>query len=329
MMLTLGLLILGAAGGAGEAKAPSPILRVTLPEASLVKGIRFSLGEAVQIEGEDLERVARAQEILVGYTPNPGFERKLRREAIVDLLAGAGFARSEIRVSGEPLVAVTTQAKTILPAAIVKAGEQFLYDHLTDLGLRDFQVAVKGAPVSMTVPVGNQGVRLEAIWRGEKRTSGQASLDLRILVDEEPYSVVPMSYSIKHFGIAAAAGRYIAIGEKFSPENVEFRRVELPAAPVEAVASLDQLAGRECVRPIKPGDVISTADLRAVPVVLKDQPVGIVLRTGNLRIQMRGIAKADGFLGAMVAAENPETGKIVYGKVVAPGQLEIPMPGAR
>lgn len=325
------ILLLAAplAGDEDQAKRPSPVLRVEIAETAQVKGVRFALGEAVKIEGEDLDRVARARAIVVGYSPNPGYERKLRREAVLDLLAGAGFARSELRISGEPLVAVTTQASTIVPGAIVKAGEQFLYDFLSELALRDFQIAVKGAPAALIVPAGNEGVKIQPEWRGEKKASGQATLDLRILVDGEPYSVVPLSYSIKHFGIAAAAGRYIAVGEKFGAENIEFRRVELPSAPIEAVVSLDQLTGRECSRPIPPGAVISTSDLRPVPVVLKDQPVGVVLRTGNLQLRMRGIAKSDAMLGATVGVENPDSGKIFFGKVVAPGQVEIPMPGSR
>lgn len=317
-----------AVAGEGDAKS-APSLRVELSETAQVQGVRFTLGEVVRIECSDLERLARAKEIAVGYTPNPGYERKLRREAIAELLYGAGFARSEVRIYGQPVVAVTTQAATIAPATLLKTGEQFLYDYLAEMGLRDFQIVAKNSPAALIVPAGKEGVKVEADWRGEKRSAGQASLDLRILVDGESYSVVPMSFAIKHFGVAAAAARYIAVGEKLTPENVEFRRMELPVAPVEAVISLDQLSGRESVRAIRPGAVIATADLRAVPVVLKDQPVGVVLRSGGLSLRMRGIAKADGMLGATIGVENPDSGKILYGRVVAPGQVEIPMPGSR
>ena len=319
--LLLGSLILPGetAGQAGS----SPALRVEVPEAAQVAGTRFALGEVVAISGEDEALVERARAVPVGYSPAPGHERKLVVGAIEDLLAGTGILRSNLHWSGSPLVSVTTKTLTLEPAGLLGSGEAFLSSFLGERKVADFRLEAKCSPSPLRIPCGRRGYEVRACWRGEPRESGQAGVDLRVLVDGELYGVVPLVFAIRSYGIAAVASRNLRPGEILNASSVAFSRVELPSDREELVLTAGMLEGKEAARAIRQGEVVRNADLRQVPMILKDQRAVLTLRGRGLRVIMGGIAKADGYLGGVVPIENPDSKKIISAKVVGFGQAEL------
>lgn len=317
------LAIAGLGADAQPAKA-----QIRFAESARVCAARFTLGEIAAVEAADNASVEKIKKLEIGYSPAPGYERKLLRESIRELLLANGMDRESFILSGPPAIVITTKSMSLSPAELLKKAEEFLKSQLNDRGVKDFQLSINGTPLSVQVPAGRDGVRVEAAWRGESKLRGQVGVDLRVFVDGDVHSVVPLVYQIKSFSPALVASRNIAPGEVIGAQNASLQKVEWPDGPQNPLILLQQGEGKASTRTIRTGELVYESDLRLVPLVLKDQAVLVSSRIGALTVSMRGVAQSDGFMGSTITVLNPQGQGPVLGRVVGLGQVEVTL-GAR
>ena len=97
---------------------------------------------------------------------------------------------------------------------------------------------------------------------------------------------------------------------------VALEKIETTAIPNNVVLDLEAIIGRETVRPVRQGQLVTETSIREANLVVKNQPVVLLVKSGALEIRVSAIARESGTLGEIVEVTNAESGKIILGEVL-------------
>lgn len=108
------------------------------------------------------------------------------------------------------------------------------------------------------------------------------------------------------------------VGNKviISRSMLALEKIETTLIPNNVVLDIGGIIGRETVRPLRQGQLITETSLREANLVVKNQPVVLLIKSGPLEIRVSAIALESGTLGAIVEVANAESGKIILGEVL-------------
>jgi flagella basal body P-ring formation protein FlgA len=90
----------------------------------------------------------------------------------------------------------------------------------------------------------------------------------------------------------------------------------IPALPNQAL-------GARASKNLPRGVSIYTSDIDLLPAVTRGQQVTLLYRSGTLSIRASGEALEGGALGDIISVRNEHTRRVVKGKILAPGIVEV------
>lgn len=121
------------------------------------------------------------------------------------------------------------------------------------------------------------------------------------------------------FGVAEPLRR----GQRLDVADLVELRLPHTALARDVVLDASMIEGAMLRRTVKPGEPIREAWLQVPPLVNRGDRVRMVAVRGALRLTARGEALGDGARGAFIRVRNLDSRKIVSGRVVAPGEIEM------
>lgn len=109
----------------------------------------------------------------------------------------------------------------------------------------------------------------------------------------------------------------------------DLERVErVSERPGRWVSDPDQLVGRRLREPLPAGSALQLSATRADRLVMRGQQVTIATRVGPLQVTARGIAVADGGLGARIRVRSLSSNRVLEGVVRSSELVEVLSPGS-
>ena len=117
--------------------------------------------------------------------------------------------------------------------------------------------------------------------------------------------------------------RYVQPGETIGEDDVAFVTIRADRLGHGVAGEAESLVGKTPKRPVRPGEPVRLADIRAHAVVKKSELVTILVENGALRLTAQGKVSEDGALGAPVRVSNTRSGKTLDAVVVGPGLVKI------
>lgn len=139
-----------------------------------------------------------------------------------------------------------------------------------------------------------------------------------------PWSLY-LSARVQIIADIAVAARPLARGVLLSGEDFTMSRQDLAAAPGGALTRPGQLIGKRLKFPVAAGTVLGASMLDVPALVRRGQPVTLITGDDGFEVRTSGEALADGRDGDRVRVRNPLTGRVVEGRVMASGQVRVPM----
>lgn len=91
------------------------------------------------------------------------------------------------------------------------------------------------------------------------------------------------------------------------------------------LTDLSQVAGKKLTRAVQTDQVLATIHVAMAEVIRKGDQVVINAHSGAISVKMPGEALSDGGLGEQIRVRNTRSQKIVRGRVVGPGSVEVQM----
>lgn len=89
------------------------------------------------------------------------------------------------------------------------------------------------------------------------------------------------------------------------------------------LTQLDEAVGSLVVRPLQADQALTPNQVRPPMAVKRGDRVVISASNSSVQVRMSGEALADGSVGQQVRIRNLSSQRIIYGRVIAPGQVEV------
>lgn len=116
----------------------------------------------------------------------------------------------------------------------------------------------------------------------------------------------------------------VRAGRVIDAAQLAVQRRDLAGGSGVGMADPSQVAGRIARRPLPAGAVVSAGDLAdGAGALMRGDPVVLVSRAGGIEVRVGGRALGAALPGAVVAVENLASRRIVRGRVVGEGVVEV------
>jgi flagella basal body P-ring formation protein FlgA len=121
----------------------------------------------------------------------------------------------------------------------------------------------------------------------------------------------------------AKARRAIGRSQVIALDDLESVRAPLQDVPLRPVPTVAALAGARALRPIGAGAVVQTSFVAAKRAIEPGDRVTAVATVGAIEVSAVLVAADGGPIGATIRVVNPETRRVIKGRIVAEGRVEV------
>jgi flagella basal body P-ring formation protein FlgA len=338
-IVATGLLIAGPAAlqtGAAEIR-----LRCQCETSAVV----LTLGELAEIFSNDSRELQQLTAVELGPAPTPGQQRFVRVREIQDALWARGISLPAHQFTGYGLITVRrvmepAPVEKPLPVAeyvapkpaaekksstvdtrrateqVQQALQAYLQSRNAEPGNIDFQlsdaqaraVLADGAAVTVSggMPPWTRAQRLELIVTNPQGES-RSSLDVRVA--SSVAVVVPL--------------HALPRGAVLRPEDVQVTQASFTTAvPRQLPRTLDEVVGRETVRPLPEGRPLSSDALRSPILIRRGEMVTVFAQAPGVKVKSQARARDDAGLGEQLTVETLPDSKPLLARATGPQEAE-------
>jgi len=111
--------------------------------------------------------------------------------------------------------------------------------------------------------------------------------------------------------------------EPIGPEHLAVQRRELGANDGPVVTDPAAVVGKRLRRAMPAGAMLEADDVGGEDALKRGDPVTLVSRAGGMEVRMGGRAMGVGKVGSTISVENTTSRRIIRGRVVGPGLVEV------
>ncbi|MEW6321191.1 MAG: flagellar basal body P-ring formation chaperone FlgA [Acidobacteriota bacterium] len=214
---------------------------------------------------------------------------------------------------GAAVGATEDVADPLVAAAIIEAVE-------TRVGT-GFDVQVE----SLTARLAKRGVAVAAVPAPGARLGQPARFTLVTAAPASgrPARVGDAVATVRVTGAMVRAAVPIARGQAIDRRLFVVQAGDAGRAPIAALPTPAQLIGAEAARDIRAGELLAPPAIRPAPLVESGQLVVTVATIGAVGVEGRAVASQRGVLGQTIRLVNPDTRRLLRGRVVGAGRVEV------
>jgi flagella basal body P-ring formation protein FlgA len=256
---------------------------------------------------------------IISASPAPGQEILLQTGILRQHLIATLSIPDSVQWNGPASIHIRRNGITVGPDKIQSIIAEFLQKHKNDLPEAEIRFIPASLPLPFILPTG------EISWEVTPSHPGilsSSSISIIFTVDGHVRKNMAILGHIEALAPVAVAESSLRKGETLTPELV---RVATRDIAENSSPCLDpqEVIGKKTNRAIKEGSVIDRAWLDFPPMITKGQLVKIILNSGNLHVAATGIANMNGTKDQVIRIQNNTSKRIIYGRVMAPGIVEV------
>lgn len=117
----------------------------------------------------------------------------------------------------------------------------------------------------------------------------------------------------------------VARGEQLNRAMMQLQARDISRINGTYYTRIEDIEGMQAKRPLKPNQPIFATQLQPPLVIKKGESVLVSANSGPLSVKISGVALMDGHLGQQISVRNSKSKRVVEGKVIAPGQVQVAM----
>lgn len=183
------------------------------------------------------------------------------------------------------------------------------------------ETVIDVAPIDPRLQLAACNAPLEAFGHSDTPHSGSATVGVRC-AGSSPWTVYVRA-TVHLFLDVAVLRKALAKDAVVGEADLDFVRRDAAELRGGYLSDPAQILNRQVKRPLAAGTVLTPGVLTAPRIVRRGQQVVIRSSGAALSVQMSGEALADGEEGQRIHVRNAQSRRIVEGRVVAPGVVEI------
>lgn len=341
-LLALCSAVLAPQATAGGQPATDPQISIELrPQVKVEQG-HVRLGDVAFLTARDLPTLRRLMALPLGPAPRPGSPAILDRETIVrwvEARSGMQTVDSALRVqrpailwSGATETEIESASQQLPGETVVNAARLALLNWLSQRSVRA-EVEPVSTARDISLPPGTPTLRVRPLT-GQVQPTRRMLVWVDAWVDDRFVRTTAVTFEVGAWAPLAVATAGVERGANVDPivlrGATEAREVDLTTlrqgTPIAADArSGNGLAdgGQRLRRPLRPGEVLTSAHLEARPAVTRGNTAHLLARSGDVSVESRVEVLQDGREGQLVRVKVPGSSGEVLARVTGPGQVEV------
>jgi len=275
-------------------------------------------GDVVRI-GDLIENAGPVAEVPVFRAPDLGTRGVVSADRVID--AAESHKLIAIDTRGLSEVIVTRASRAIAVPEIAARIAQALEGQYGLGEARNILVTFdRGVHTLNVEPDATGELQVTALAYDPRTTRFDVTLDL-------PSSAALRRLSTRFFGTAIETIAAVTIerplerGEIVKASDLAMQR--RPKADGAALTALDAAIGMAARHPLRPGQVLSQADLMKPMIVQRNDMVTLVYEAPGLTLTLRGQAQDAGALGDTIGVLNVQSKRVVQGVITGPGRVKV------
>ncbi|MFW6328326.1 MAG: flagellar basal body P-ring formation chaperone FlgA [Bacteroidota bacterium] len=165
--------------------------------------------------------------------------------------------------------------------------------------------------------------KLQIVNRSRDLEVGYNRLKLQILKDGRVQNEIRITYTVKIEILTPVLTRDVKFGRIITAADLSLEKRSVSNNYDKYLRDTkipDNMIAKTILRK---GDILMKTDLRTKPVIDRGQDVALKVKSGNILIEMNGIAKEEGSQGEKIRVYNRETRKHYFGIVESPQTVVI------
>ena len=290
--------------------------QVVLSDSSAVATEFIQLGQIAQIFGEHKNLL---DTLTITMAAPAGFSRFLLKTNIILPTE----IKNSTTITGADRIKIYSLSQKIPYAELAKTAAELLADSLVNNENVKSEILFEFAQdAKLNVALGDYEVILGKTEA--KQLRGRTMIPLIVVQkDGEKKTRVSLNALIKVIARVCVAGKDMARYEKFAPQNLEYETADISTLKGTPLYEMPKIDDYQITGAIRAGTVITDRHIAPKPVIESGNPVKMTTGEGMVKVSVWGRARSAGGIGDIIAIENMESNKIVKGKIIQPGIVEI------
>lgn len=291
-----------------------------LSAETVIENERVTLGDIAEISGAGEETINRLKAVSLGYAPNVGLTREMRKQDILLAVAAAGFANMDFALDAPTRVIVRRAAQIVSRDSLREAVEKAVLTNFQN-GDAAVKIVRLDLPTNVRIPTGNTQIRASASDVANFFAPFSVSLEIR--VNEQIAHRFSVTANIEATAEVLVAARDLKPGDKISEADVTKETRRLEKSLKSYLRDGKNLRGMVLLKHITAGAEITTDAIAAGYVVRAGDSVRIVGGSGKTQIIINGEARTSGRIGDRISVKNLQSGAILQAQVTDEGAVKI------
>ncbi len=314
-------LMLGAATSA-LAAGSHDVWHFTLAADAQVSAGRVRLGDVATVSGGSDTRTRALAALELAATPGFGDTLKLSRSGLSDWLRRAAPDLPAVIWEGADAVSISRAGQDVPAATVCNAAAQAMQVALSDGPVRAV-IEAQCPALPWRVPQGQLDIRPRAVSRSDW-PARRVSVPVELWVDGQFARTVSVPVHVQLMGLAWVARADVSAQQPLTEaplDQVELDLAGLVSAPVPAESRLE---GMRLRRPLRKGEVLTSAHAESLPAVLRGHQVRVHARLGAISLESTAEALQDGVPGkAVLVRMGDRTALPINAVVTGPNQVQL------
>jgi flagella basal body P-ring formation protein FlgA len=298
--------------------SPCHAFDVTFRTTATIPGASITLGEIADINSNSELANALAGQT-VASSPAAGQKIDLDTTSIIQKLSRAVTTPTDIKWRGARTVTVQRQGITISPQVVQEIINSYLAEKTRELPDASYTFTPKDPPLPFMVPGG------DLKWEVTPSNPGIIGSSRFSLIGRINNQVVK-NFSVRGT-LEALAPVAVAVSSLRRDDIITEAQIQMEPRDLSTLRApclqLNQVIGKKVLRSIQAGSVIDLASIEFPPMVKKGELVKIIGQKNGLELTATGIARTDGKEGEIIKVKNTSSDKDIFGRVTAPGLVEV------
>lgn len=275
------------------------------------------LGDIAQVSGNEVD-VKRIRRISLGYAPNVGAVRQIRREKIALAIAAAGFMKNEYSLQAPPLIQISRAGQTIESAQLDEKIKESIFGKFKDVEIDFVKIDL---PLAFEVPLGE--VEFNPKFASVRNLLAPFSLPIEIRVNKRIVKRISIDVELIGYAEVFVAKRGLPANYRLQRSDVLLERVQIKKPITKYLRAEEDLRGIKLVKDLNLGSVLSNDTYVADVVVKSGDLVRIVGQSGRLKVVVNGKARGSGRIGDRISVKNLQSNKIIQATITDEGLVKV------
>lgn len=295
-------------------------LEIFVRDKVMVDGSVIRLGDIADFRPHTDLRVAKLARIRIAPSPPPGRSARLSHELLIYKLASFLANDKDVRVKVPQSLYIRRTASVVSKERLEKIFRNYVKEH-SPWPSSAVKINAFNGPSKVVLPKGK--LRWTVRHMGKTHFVGPLSLTVTFWVNDKPVTKVPLS------GDLFVKQPFLKLRKKCS------RGYVLKASDIVVVEKLSdsfndmflrdprQAVGKQLVRTVLKGQLLSRAMVREMPLVKKGQQIKILAENEHIKVTTLGRALQDGRAGDQIKVVNINSGKEILATVKGPAMVVV------